>query len=166
MRLYLVRHAIAENVSATGLDADRGLTSEGKARMRGAAEGLRALDVRLDRILTSPSRRAVETAAILASAVADAEIDLLDALSPGAVAATVLAALRPYRQLPSVALVGHQPDLGYLASHIMTGRSDACPLPFKKGAVACFQTATTAGALRGVPEWFMTSKQLRAIAGR
>lgn len=163
MRLYLVRHAIAENVSPTGRDKDRRLTAEGRTRMRGAAAGLRALGVGVDLVLTSPLERARETAAIVAEAMGGVELRILDELAAGAAPTSVLQALRPHRGLAAIALVGHQPDLGYLASQLMTGRADACPLPFKKGAIACFDVTTGAGALRGVPEWFMTSKQLRAI---
>ena len=166
MRLYLVRHAIAETVSPTGRDPDRRLTAEGQSRMRGAAEGLRVLGVRLDRIFTSPYPRAAETAAIVATALGGVETDVLDVLAAGAVPTAVLAAMRSHAHLESVALVGHQPDLGRLASQIMTSSADACPLPFKKGAVACFEVATALGVLRGAPQWFMTSKQLRAIANR
>jgi len=49
MILYLVRHAIAEDTAASGRDADRALTADGKGRMRRAVEGLRALDVQLEK---------------------------------------------------------------------------------------------------------------------
>jgi phosphohistidine phosphatase len=166
MRLYLVRHAMAEAVSPTGRDADRTLTDEGRERMRGAADGLRALGIQLDRVFTSPFLRAGETAAILAAALGDVGTEVLDELAAGAVPATVLRAVRRHRHLEAVALVGHQPDLGSLASQLMTGTPDACPLPFKKGAIACFQVSITRGQMRGLPEWFMTTKQLRAIGER
>lgn len=165
MILYLVRHAIAEESSATGRDADRALTAEGKAKMRRAAAGLAALAVRLDLVLTSPYRRAVETAEILASTLGGVETRILPELMAGSDPPSLLAALRPHRQIDALALVGHQPDLGYLASQVMTGSADACPLPFKKGAVACFEIATPRGSLRGELSWFMTPKQLRTASG-
>ncbi len=165
MILYLVRHAIAEDSSASGRDADRALTTEGKAKMRRAAAGLAALEVRLGRILTSPYRRAVETAEILAAALGSVETRVLPELAAGADPTAVLAALRPHRQVDALALVGHQPDLGYLSSQVMTGRPDACPLPFKKGAVACFEIAEPRGSLRGELSWFLTPKQLRVARG-
>jgi len=164
MNLYLVRHAIAEETSRSGWDADRVLTADGKERMQRAAEGLRALDVRIDVVLTSPYRRAVETAEIVASALGGIECRKLAELAAGADAATVLAALKPHRDLDSIALVGHQPDLGHLASQLMTGSPDTCPIGFKKGAVACFEIESPRTPLRGELVWLMTPKQLRAVA--
>jgi phosphohistidine phosphatase len=164
MELYLVRHAIAEEPSSTGRDADRALTREGEAKMRRIAQGLRALEVRLDLILTSPYRRAAETAEVLAAALGGVERRALEELAAAGDTGALLAALRPYRQVEALALVGHQPDLGYVASQIMTGSPDLCPLPFKKGGVACLEIPSPRGAMRGELAWFMTPKQLRALS--
>lgn len=163
MNLYLVRHAVAEETAASGRDADRTLTADGKAKMRRAAEGLRALEVRIDLVLTSPYRRAIETAEILTEVLGGSETRVLDELAAGADAARVLRALRPYQALESLALVGHQPDLGSIASLVITGAPDLCPLPFKKGGVACLEIAVPRGDLRGELAWFATPKQLRAV---
>jgi phosphohistidine phosphatase len=164
--LYLIRHAIAEEAAPSGNDADRALTSDGKARMRRAAEGLRALEVRLDLLLTSPCRRAAETAEIVARALGGVETQVLSELAAGADISALLTALRPYRHVEALALVGHQPDLGLLASQVMTGSPSTCPLAFKKGGVACFEIPAPRGALRGDLLWLMTPKQLRALADR
>jgi phosphohistidine phosphatase len=163
MDLYLVRHAIAEGASSSGRDADRALTADGKGKMRRAAQGLRELDVRLDLILASPYRRTVETAEILASVLGGVDTRVLPELAAGAEVVPLLAALRPYRHLEALALVGHQPDLGIFASQIATGSPSACPLAFKKGAVACFAIHAPRNSLRGDLVWFMTPKQLRAV---
>jgi phosphohistidine phosphatase len=163
MDLYLVRHAIAEDSSSSGRDADRGLTTNGRGKMRRAAQGLRGLGVRLDLILTSPYRRAVQTAEILASALGGVEARVLPELAAGAEVEPLLAALRPYRHLEALALVGHQPDLGNFASQIATGSPSVCPLAFKKGAVACFAIPAPRSGLRGDLVWLMTPKQLRAV---
>jgi phosphohistidine phosphatase len=164
MYLYVIRHAIAEENAPSGRDADRALTADGKAKMRRAAEGLAALEVRLDVLLTSPFRRAVETADIVARALGGMEAQVLPELAAGADIPTLLAALRPYRHVESLALVGHQPDLGLLASQVMTGSPGTCPLAFKKGGVACFEIPAPRGMLRGELLWLMTPKQLRALA--
>ena len=164
MELYLVRHAIAEDSSSTGRDADRPLTREGETKMGRIAEGLRALEVRLDLILTSPYRRAAETADVLAAVLGGVERRVLEELAAAADMDALLAALQGYRQIEALALVGHQPDLGHLASQIMTGSPDLCPLPFKKGGVACLEIPSPRGNLRGELAWFMTPKQLRALS--
>jgi phosphohistidine phosphatase len=165
MMLYLIRHAIAEDTAASGRDSDRALTADGKVKMRRAAEGLRALDVQLDQLLTSPYRRAVETAEIVAGALGPVETGVLSELAAGADIPALLTALRPYRHLQAIGLVGHQPDLGCLASHVMTGSAQACPLSLKKGGVACLEVAAARGPLRGDLLWLATPKQLRVLGG-
>jgi phosphohistidine phosphatase len=165
MNLYLVRHAIAEDSAASGRDADRRLTREGRAKMQRAAEGLKATAVRFDVILTSPYPRAAETAEILAEVLGRTEIRVLPELAAGADIPVLLGALRPYRQLDDLALVGHQPDLGYLASQLMTGSPTLCPLSLKKGSVACFEIQSPRGNLRGELAWLLTPKQLRFLGG-
>src|SRR5262249_53578760 len=66
-------------------DRERRLTPRGRARMRLAAVGLRALVGRVDTVLTSPYPRAAETAAIAAAALAKPiKPRDLDALAPDA----------------------------------------------------------------------------------
>ncbi len=165
MKLYLIRHAIAEERAPSGRDADRALTDEGRSKMRRAAEGLRMLGVRLDLLLTSPYRRAVETAEIVVAVLGSVDPQELPALASGAPLERALAAVRKARGREAVGLVGHQPDLGFLASQVLTGSPETCPLPFKKGAVACFEIDETRTGVRASLDWFLTPRQLRMIAG-
>src|SRR5262245_25825946 len=66
MKLYLLRHGKAEDVSATALHRYRELTTEGVEEMREEAASLARLDLKLDLILTSPYPRAKKTAEIVA----------------------------------------------------------------------------------------------------
>ena len=75
MRLLIVRHAIAEDretFARTGKkDALRPLTRYGRVQMRQAAKGLRRILPSIDLVGTSPLRRTVQTAEILAAAYDD-----------------------------------------------------------------------------------------------
>ena len=163
MKIYLVRHAIAESHSAPKPDAERALTEEGRTKMKGVARGLRALDVDIDLVLTSPLRRARETAEILAEELGGLEIEELAPLASGGSPSKVMEGLRPHRKLDSIALVGHEPDLGQLASFLLTGSPSTIPLPFKKGGIACVEAELLPGVQRCTLEWFMTPKQLRLL---
>jgi len=176
MKLYLVRHAIAEEhpaaaapaktkskLSAAGSDAERALTEQGKAKMARAAQGLRKIKVRLDLILTSPLRRARETAEIVAQELEGTKIEVFNDLAPGAEPSAVVAALRPYHSLRAIALVGHQPDLGHLASYLLTGSPNACDLSLKKGSVACLEGELAQDATSCNLLWLMTPKLLRSF---
>ena len=163
MKLYIVRHAIAQERSASGRDDDRALTSEGRAKMARATQGLRKMKVALDLILTSPLRRARETAEILAEGLIVTRIEVLAELAPGHDPRSVIARLPGYSDAKAVALVGHQPALGHLVSLILTGATDSLEVDFKKGGVACIETELPAKAGSSILEWFVTPKMLRAL---
>ncbi len=163
MKLYLVRHAIAQERSASGIDDDRALTSEGRARMARATEGLRRIKVALDLILTSPLRRARETAEILAAGLTVTEVAVMAELAPGHDPRSVIAGWRSHSDAEALALVGHEPALGHLVSVILTGATDSLGVDFKKGGVACIDTELSGKAGSSILQWFVTPKMLRAL---
>jgi phosphohistidine phosphatase SixA len=79
-------------------------------------------------------------------------------------AAAVVAGLETYAGTESLMLVGHQPQLGELASFLLTGTQTLVPLPFKKGAVAAIEVDSLPPRVAGALLWFMSPKQLRALA--
>jgi len=162
--LYLVRHAVAEERGpAWPDDSQRPLSAEGAKRWRREATGLVAIDARPDLILTSPYTRARQTADLLAAAFAKKpKVVELPALEPGVKPREVLRALQPEGRIASVALVGHEPDLGELAA-LLVGFKTAPE--FKKGGVARIDVAILpppAGSGR-LYSW-LTPKILRALA--
>jgi len=66
MRLYLLRHGAADWPNWDRSDDERPLTEGGKKEMRKVAKFLRALDIPLEEIVSSPLTRARETADIVA----------------------------------------------------------------------------------------------------
>lgn len=164
--LYLVRHAIAETLAPSGRDADRQLTREGIAKLRRVALGLKRLGVVPDLILSSPLRRAEQTASLLCEVLApELTVNLCEALSPGHSPEAVLRALPARSNLRQVIFVGHEPDLGQLASFLLTGSPTAAHLPFKKAGAAAIEIASLASGSNGTLCWFMTPAQLRALGG-
>ena len=165
MQILLVRHAIAEDRAAfatTGAtDDERPLTERGTERMRAAATGLATLLDALDLIGTSPLVRARQTADLVAERFPRATRETFDWMAPGGERSSALEWLA-HADLASVALVGHEPDIGELASWLLCGR----PLPFvefKKGA-ACLlgvdgQVQTGGATLH----WLLAPRQLRAL---
>ncbi len=165
--IYLVRHAIAGPATDGMSDADRALTADGHRKMQRAAAGLKYLDVKPDVVLSSPLRRAQETAAIVASELmSESSVEIYPPLAPGHRIEDVYKGLRPYRSAREVVLVGHEPDMGGLASHLLTGTDTLVTVPFKKGAVAAIQVESVPPRSAGVLLWFMTPKQLRSVGGR
>ena len=70
-----MRHGKAEEARVAGLDGDRArrLTAEDEQRLRETLPGLRGLQVRPHRILSSPYPRAYQTACIVARALLDSQ---------------------------------------------------------------------------------------------
>ncbi len=164
--MYLMRHGIAAEPTRGTSDADRALTEEGVRKTTRVAAGLKALGVELDAILTSPFRRAEETARLVADVLNPTlPVELYPPLASGAVPLDVLKGLKLARRVTRVMLVGHQPDLGELASYLMTGSAGLAALPFRKAAVASFSVASLPPRHAGLLDWFVTPAQLRAIAG-
>ena len=161
--LYLVRHAIAAERGDEWPDDDkRPLTERGIARFRECIAGLEAFDTTIDEIFTSPLVRAKQTADLLAAAlIATPTVTLLEGLAPGHGPAAVMTQLAKAARRRRIALVGHEPDLGELAAHLLAaGR----PLPFKKGAVCRIDVEGLASKRPGSLIWFAPPKVLRKLA--
>jgi len=162
--IYLVRHGIAADAEAGVRDADRALTTDGKHKLKQIAAGLKVLGIAPAVILASPLRRTRETADVLQAALnPPLGVELCAVLAPGHPATEVVAELRPYHDRAEVVLVGHQPDMGELASQLLTGSPHQVPLPFRKGSVAAIAVGALSANARGELLWFLTPKQLRAI---
>jgi phosphohistidine phosphatase len=162
--VMLLRHAIAEEESPSGRDEDRRLTGEGKRKLREVVTGIRALELPVDRVMSSPLRRAVETAEILAEAYGGvAEVDRTPALAPGAGPDAVFAALAGIGRPSGVVLVGHEPDLAALASTLLTGTSGLVHMAFRKAGLAGIAVASLPPRAAGALEFFLTPAQLRRI---
>jgi phosphohistidine phosphatase len=135
MRLLIVRHAIAVARGTPGIkDADRALTSRGRKRFESAAQGLVRVFPRPHVILTSPWKRARQTAVILARAWGRLEPLDTPALAGGNLDA-LGRALDAYPSGAAVVLVGHEPWLSELLARLI-GSDAPVPLEFKKGGVA------------------------------
>jgi phosphohistidine phosphatase len=160
--LYLIRHGVAEDHGpAWPDDSKRPLTENGVKRLRKSGEALRQLGVTFDVVLTSPLVRTRQTAEILADAFDPAPpiIDI-DALAPGSSPASALAELEKHGRKGGLAIVGHEPGIGELASRLLGLRH---AIEFKKGAVCRIDVDTLPPTSPGALRFFLTPKVLRAI---
>lgn len=165
MLLYLIRHGIAVPGNTPGVttDAERELTVQGRTRMRRNVEALRRLEVELDEIWTSPLVRARQTAEIVAETYSlGTTIREEHALEPGGEFTTLLQQLCEKPKSSRIALVGHEPYLGELATYLLTGlRTGAIRL--KKGGVACIETECLDSPIRGELLWLLTPGQMKRV---
>ena len=164
MDLLIVRHAIAfeRNAKRWPDDRERPLTSEGTARARQAAKGLKRLVDRPQRLLTSPLTRAKQTAEILTQ-FADWPAALeCPALSPQEPPEAVFDVLRSQPQ-KLIALVGHQPGLGRLIAASVPGAVQPQAFELKKFGVALLSFDGVPRAGRAVLQWLVAPKLLRGL---
>ena len=82
MHLYLIRHGIAAEPEEYDTDSERPLTKEGERKTRKIAQRLYELEIQFDLILTSPLRRAQQTAQILQTVGLSSKIEESGALAP------------------------------------------------------------------------------------
>lgn len=131
MKIYLLRHADAEGTRTT--DAARGLTELGFDQARAAGRFCVRSGIMPALLLTSPYRRARQTAECVGDALRVAP-QTAAFLASGMEPETGLDELRAYQQLSEVMIVGHQPDLSLLAAALL-GLEDAENLAFGKASV-------------------------------
>jgi phosphohistidine phosphatase len=128
MDLILWRHAEAADDADDGGDHERPLTSRGERHAARMAAWLNQHLPATTRVLVSPSRRTLQTADAL-----ERKHKTVAALGPGAGIDDVLRAARWPDAKEPVLVVGHQPTLGLVASHLLAGVDQAWSV--KKGAV-------------------------------
>jgi len=137
MILYLLRHADAVPVARS--DAVRVLTEKGVAQAKKV--GRFCLKNRLipDLILTSPFCRAEETARWFAEEIKQPKTELIAPfLACGMDPKTALSELMGYKELESVMLVGHEPDLSGLASRLLGVRNSG-KIRISKASLTVFE---------------------------
>lgn len=161
MEIVLMRHGrAAERGSHEGPDEQRPLTTDGRKRLRRALPGLLQVIPQIGQVVTSPLLRAHQTAELVADGYA-VPLRELSALAPGGDIQQITRWLARQRD-EVLLLVGHEPDLGRLASWFLTGSSESF-LPLKKGAVCMIHFDDKPAMARGELRLLFTSGQLRRM---
>lgn len=153
-QLYVIRHAIAEDLPADGGDHDRRLTKKGRRKFTRLVRRLRAAGVEIDLIATSPLVRTRETAAIVAAELPTRPpVEVVDALAPGS-DWQALVEWTIEQDAARVAWVGHMPCVGRLVALSIGDGSAAVRM--QKGAVASIRLDDGPGH-PGELEWLATA---------
>jgi phosphohistidine phosphatase len=142
MNLYIIRHAIAVDETASDYESDseRPLTDKGRKKMRQIAKALRNLGVEFDLILSSPYVRACETAEILAEMFKMKKKTVFsDHLIPLGNPELLIGEINEKYSVDSIALVGHEPYLSTLIG-MLVAENAKIDITLKKGGV-CYLSA-------------------------
>jgi phosphohistidine phosphatase len=138
MEIYLIRHGIAEDRSKYDRDGDRPLTNKGSQKTVKVAQRLINLGLKFKVILTSPLLRAKQTAKILQEEGLSEKVEIFSPLAPeGNIGDFVnwLQQSRYNEAESSVALVGHQPNLGNWAEKLVGNSSNERIILKKSGII-------------------------------
>jgi phosphohistidine phosphatase len=157
MQVYLLRHGISEEERVGLSDAERALTSEGRRRLRQTLQAAARADIKPTLILSSPLKRAMQTAEIAKEVLASKhEIVSTRALLPSAAAEQVWEEIRVNKSESSVVLVGHNPLFANLAGYLL-GEPEL-QVDFKKGAILRLDVEGFSPHPKGILRWYLTSK--------
>jgi phosphohistidine phosphatase len=166
MKLLVVRHGPAgdrEEFAETGKPDDlRPLTDAGRKKVRRAARGLGKLVGSVDVLATSPLTRARQTAEIVAGRLGGVEAVTLSELSPEAAPDALVPWLHSQPAEATVAIVGHEPHLGFVVGWLLTGRHDSF-VQLRKGGACLLEFDDPPAAGGAVLLWAMAPRHLRAL---
>src|SRR4029079_11387745 len=161
MIIYFVRHASAgEHLNNPKKDEKRPLDPDGIEQCGFIGRALAALNVQPDVIISSPLKRATQTAALIGNEIGyESKLPLEAAVRPEDSFADFRRMLDRYAKQEAIMVVGHNPSITDFLAKIIAKSGCEAMIDFKKGAVARVETERRAAILH----WFITPKMAREI---
>jgi phosphohistidine phosphatase len=167
MNVYLLRHAHALDIGEQGIqtDEERPLSDQGKQQVELVADAITRVGLKFDQVLTSPLRRALETAQELARHLEMPESVVVPSkqLEPGVSSKKLMKRLRSL-EATDVLLVGHAPDLNEHAAWLLG--SKRAQVEIAKAGLAFIRCEESPRKGAGVLDWLLTPDLLGGLSGR
>jgi phosphohistidine phosphatase len=159
MIVYFLRHASAGTRRATPQqDEKRPLDKEGVEQCADVGRLLASMDILPDLIVSSPLKRATQTASLVANEIGyEEKIQLTPAMRPAATYESFRELLRACGNAEAIMVVGHNPTISRFLSLLVTGSNDKA-IEMKKGGVA----RVDYNPKRSVLNWVLTPRVARA----
>ncbi len=155
MQIYLLRHGIAEIAAPGQADAGRALTAEGKEKLRRVLRRAAAAGVRPATIISSPLRRALETAAIAAEVLKyTGKIVESRALLPDGPPYELWEEIGRHSEEPAILLASHEPLMSVMTAFLLG--TPSLQVDMKKAALVRIGCARLAHEPQGVLKWMLT----------
>jgi len=139
MNLFILRHASAGTSRANPLlDVKRPLDKDGKAQCLQLAHVLNALNLSFDLVVSSPLKRAMQTAQLIATETGyEQKLLISNALAPAATFAQFQRLVRDFSTSENVLVVGHNPNLTQFLSQLLgVGANVNSSVRLRKGSLA------------------------------
>jgi phosphohistidine phosphatase len=158
MELVILRHGKAGPAEHGIPDRDRAITGKGIEDIRKVARWLLSHDLIFDMIITSPLKRARETAEIVSlQSSRKSPVTVWEILSPGGSPEEILQAIGGMAEDSVILLVGHEPDLSRLVSRIIAG-DDNASIALAKGGMAYIKEFSPSRHPSGELHWLLSPK--------
>jgi phosphohistidine phosphatase len=155
MEIYLLRHGIAEDSRPGMRDADRALTPDGREKLKRVLKRAKGAGVDPDVILSSPYRRALETAEVAAASLGyRGEIVQTKALIPTASPHDVWEEIRSRKTESSLLLSSHEPLMSSVLALLLG--NPALQVDMKKAGLARVDTDSLGPEPRAILKWLLT----------
>src|SRR5580698_7766278 len=122
MIIYFLRHASAgEPLANLKKDEKRALDKEGVEQCGYVGRALAAIEAQVDCIISSPLKRATQTASLVGNEMGyEGKLQIEAALRPGASFADFRRLLEKYARQESIMVVGHNPNLSQFLGTIIS----------------------------------------------
>lgn len=160
MILYVVRHASAgESRPDPKKDEKRPLDKDGTEQCRELGRLLATLKTEITLVISSPLKRATQTAALLINEMGyEGKLILDDALRPDAEFSAFRTLLAKYRRMEAILVVGHNPSISQFASLLVSGGENEVCIDLKKAGATKLELKPRAAQLH----WCTTPKLIRS----
>jgi phosphohistidine phosphatase len=164
MIVYFLRHASAgTKTSDPRKDERRPLDEGGVLQSRHIGRFLATMGVEVDAVVSSPLKRALQTASLAAGELGfDREVQIDEALRPESEYSAFQSLLARLRKHESVIIVGHNPSMTEFLTKAVSNETAAAHVELKKGAVAKVEINGRSGTLH----WLVTPKIARTLQSR
>ena len=136
MKIYLVQHGEAV---AKETDPERPLSEQGRQDVQRMADALADAGLRIERVIHSGKLRALQTAEVLAGAIAPGHsLETSDLINPNDDPGAI--DLQNGSRNTDVMMVGHLPFMAKLVSLLVTGDAEHSLVSYRPGSVVCLES--------------------------
>ena len=160
-----MRHGEAgKSLSVRAKDVERSLTAEGKEELEDVARALSRLKIRPDYVVSSPLKRARETASIASKTLKKRDkVEIWDELKPEGSKEELYKRLSKMKPESSVLCVGHEPYLTQMINEVL-GHQGPSKIVLKKSGVARLSIKVFNPKVEGELRWLLTPRLLRRMS--
>lgn len=160
MEIYMMQHGEALPKER---DPQQGLSPEGERQIELSAKAISRMGIIFDLIISSPKKRAKQTAEIVAKELGYPidKIEVSESFKPLSPPADAISYLKSFMDKGSIFIAGHLPSLAEIASELMS--EEHILIQFQMGCV-CRIDVEELPTHKGKLIWHLTPQQMTLIA--